>query len=174
MGDATATEPSDLITELKRDHARIEERVAMLVKAAEVVSRTESDKEALGVIAGTLAFFATEGARHEEVEEEILFPRLRYQPAFKQILSALEFQHRMNRTGGQELTECVERFGPGQGRELRRLAFRFADMHRGHAVAEERALFPLVASTLSSQEMAEMGRELRERKGAVRTAPDKR
>jgi hemerythrin-like domain-containing protein len=92
-----------------------------------------------------------------------LFPRIRPLPEFKQILSALEFQHRMNDAGGRELAECVERFAPGGGRELLRLALRFAEMHRGHAIAEERALFPLAAATFSPEMLAEMGREMLER-----------
>lgn len=156
--------PGDLFAGLVQDHARFEVRLLALMHAADTLSKTESSAADLEVIAGTLAFFATEGARHEEIEELILFPRIRPLPAFKQILSALEFQHGMNRAAAAELSACVEGFASGSGRELRRLAVRFVEMQRGHAVAEERALFPLAASTLSPPVVAEMRREWSERK----------
>ncbi len=74
----------------------------------------------------------------------------------------------MNDTEGRAFSAFLERFAPGSGRELRRLAARFAEMHRGHAVAEERALFPLAASVLSPELLAEMSREIRERENGKR------
>jgi hypothetical protein len=68
----------------------------------------------------------------------------------------------MTNAEGEALAACVERFAPGNGRELLRLALRFVEMHRGHAIAEERALFPLAAARLSPQTIAEMGQEVRE------------
>ena len=163
MGNEATSGSHDLFAALTRDHARIETRLKALELAAHGLCRMEGDAAALGVIAETLDFFASEGARHEEHETLTLFPRIRPLPEFKQILSALEFQHRMNDAGGRELAECVERFAPGESRELLRLALRFAEMHRGHAIAEERALFPLAAATLPPEALAEMGREMLER-----------
>jgi len=155
-----------LFAGLLQEHARIEDRLKALDQAAVVLSRDEGDAAALAVVAETLSFFASEGARHEAHEELTLFPRLRPLPEFKQILSALEFQHRMNDTAAKELAACVARFAPGSGRELRLLAYRFAEMHRGHAIAEERSLFDLAAARLSPEMQAEMAREMRERNGA--------
>jgi hemerythrin-like domain-containing protein len=155
---------------LVQDHARIEEELKALFSAADALSRDESDRAAPGVIAAKLDFFARDGARHEELEENVLFPRLRSLPEFAQILAALEFQHRMNRSEGADLRACLERFGPGSGRELRHLAVRFVEMHRGHAVAEERALFPLAASRLSQQVLEELDGESNTR----RTSPTPR
>jgi hemerythrin-like domain-containing protein len=163
MASDTANEPQDFFAGLQQDHARIEARLKELDQAAATLSRSESDPAALGILAGTLDFFASEGARHEAHEELILFPRLRSLPEFRQIIGALEFQHRMNAAEGRELSACVAGFGPGSGRELRRLAYRFAEMHRGHAIAEERALFPLALARLSPEVQAEMAREARER-----------
>ena len=177
MADATTSESEvgDFFACLVREHARIEARLKALEHAAATVGRAQSDSAALGVIAEALRFFETEGARHEAHEELTLFPRLRSLPEFKQILSALHFQHEMTAAEGKLLSDCVARFAPGSDRELRRLAYRFAEMHRGHAVAEERALFPLAASVLEPQVLAEMGREMREReKSATPTGGGKR
>jgi hemerythrin-like domain-containing protein len=166
-----ASEPRDFFAALARDHVRIEDQLKALVRAAEAVGTAENDAAALAVISGTLEFFAGEGARHEAHEEQTLFPRLRSNPEFKQILSALEFQHRMNNTTFQELSACVAGFAPGSGRELRRQSIRFAEMHRGHAVAEERALFPLASARLTPQAIVEMTREMRKRNGQLGPDP---
>src|SRR5688572_11649558 len=148
MANETTNEGGDFFAGLVRDHARIEVRLQALEQAAAAVGRVEGDAALLGSIAETLGFFASEGARHEAHEELTLFPRLRSLPEFKQILSALHFQHEMNAAEGKLLSECVDGFAPGSERELRRLAHRFVEMHRGHAIAEERALFPLAAARL--------------------------
>jgi hemerythrin-like domain-containing protein len=166
MADPAAEPSGDFFAALLRDHAEIERRLAELDRAALVLSRTEIDHAALEVVRATLGYFSSEGARHEAHEEQTLFPRLRPLPEFAQILSALEFQHRMNGSAARELAACAERFAPGSGRELRFLAYRFAEMHRGHAVAEERALFPLAASRLAPEAQAEMVREMRARNAA--------
>jgi hemerythrin-like domain-containing protein len=170
MAQAATDAQADFFPWLLRDHALIEERLKRLDAAAAAIGRDERDSAALGQVAETLDFFAADGARHEAHEEQTLFPRLRELPEFRQILSALEFQHRMTASEGRALAACVQAFAPGSGRELRRLAYRFAEMHRGHAVAEERALFPLATARLAPQVQTEMVRELLARNGS-RTAP---
>ena len=167
-GVPTTTDGSgDFFAVLAQDHARFAGRLQALLQSADALSRTGSSDADRDVIARTLDFFATEGARHEEIEERTLFPRIRPLPQFRQILSALEFQHRMNRTEGEQLRACVDRFVPGNGPELRRCAVRFAELHRAHALGEERALFPLAAAVLPPAAMAEMRREWHERHPAA-------
>ena len=57
------------------------------------------------------------------------------------------------------------------GRELRRLTYRFVEAHRGHAVDEERALFPFAATRLSPMVLLEMGRETRQRNATRPRSP---
>jgi len=164
----TTTDGSnDFFAVLTQDHARFELRLQALLQAADALSRNERSDADREVIVRTLDVFATEGARHEELEESALFPHLRPLPQFKQMLSALEFQHRMNRTGAEQLRACIDRFAPGSGAELRRLAQRFAEMHRAHALGEERALFPLAAAALPPATMAQLRRAWHERNPAA-------
>jgi hemerythrin-like domain-containing protein len=158
----------DFFAGLREEHARIEVQLQTLDRAAARLEHAEGDAAALAEVIQTLAFFAGEGARHEAHEEQTLFPRLRPLPEFRQVLSAIEFQHRMNETESRALAACVAGFGPGSGRELRHLAYRFAFLQRGHAVAEERALFPLAAERLAPEVRAEMLREMRARDRAGR------
>jgi hemerythrin-like domain-containing protein len=163
MANESADAPTDFFAGLTADHALIETRLAALEQAARTISAQEGDAAALSVITDTLRFFASEGAQHEADEEITLFPRLQLLPEFRQIVSALEFQHRMNAGEGEALAACVARFAPGKGRELLRQAIRFVEAHRGHAVAEERALFPLAAARLSPAILADLARERQKR-----------
>ena len=174
MMSEPSTDASDFFAALLQDHALIEERLKELEQAAHAVGQVESDTAALGIVAETLRFFANEGARHQASEELTLFPRLRSLSDFKPILSAIEFQHQMNEAAERELTACVERFAPGGGRELRRLALRFVELNRAHAFAEERAMFPLAASVLPPPVLAEMSREMRERQRAPSRTGERR
>jgi len=158
----------DFFAVLVQEHAGIEARLKDLDQAVLAVSREPRDIAALEVVAATLDFFATEGARHQAHEELSLLPRLRHLPELKQLGIAMDFQHKMNDATGLELAACVEGFAPERTRELRRLAVRFAEMHRGHMLAEERAIFPIAASALSPAVLAEMGRELQARQRASR------
>lgn len=170
MDSGTVDAAAGFFAQLRQDHARLEACLKELDRVAGASSRIE-DAPALDIAAETLRFFATEGARHEEHEERTLFPRLRPLPEFKQILSALEFQHRMNAVEGRALAECVARFAPEKARELRRLAGRFADANRGHMIAEERALFDLAAARLAPAVLDEMSRELFARRSAAEARP---
>jgi hemerythrin-like domain-containing protein len=163
-----ATDPlPDFFARLLADHARTEEELKRLDRASAAVAREENDPAALAQIAVTLAYFAGAGERHEALEEQALFPALRPLAEFKQILAALEFQHRMTAAEGRQLAACVENYRAGSGSELRRLAYRFAEMHRGHALAEERALFPLAKSRLTAEVLAGLARELQTRDAAL-------
>ena len=151
--------PVDFFAELVSDHRRIEARLLALEQAVRAPNGPQHDAALLETVAATLAFFATEGARHEEREERELLPRLRSLAGFEQIVAATQFQHRMNTDAAREVAACAERFVPGHGRELRRLALRWVEFQRCHAVAEERALFPLAAERLPAATLAEIARE---------------
>jgi hemerythrin-like domain-containing protein len=162
------TTPSpDFFATLLAFHARIEEQVRALEKASDLIVAGGERAAALATVAGVLDFFRTAGALHQADEEQSLFPRLRPLPAFRMIVSALETQHKMSDDAQRELAELVPRFTPADGETLRRFAYRFAEMQRGHLIAEERALFPLATKALAPDVLAELGREQQTRAGAV-------
>jgi hemerythrin-like domain-containing protein len=156
-----AGSPGDIVALLVQDHARMETRLAALVESMNALGRGGDVDLHFGLVADTLDFFATEGGVHESLEETLLFPCIRALPQFGQILSALEFQHRMNRVEAEALRGCVDRRAAGT--ELRRISVRFVEMHRGHVVAEERALFPLLPSALAPKVLEEIDVEARKR-----------
>ena len=163
MGFDPAAESGDFFTYLVNTHACIEERLKEMERATAKVNAAGPGDADIQAIAGVLDFFSGAGARHQDDEELTLFPRLRPHQAFAQILNALEVQHQMCNEAQRNLAGLVGQFSPGDGKRLDAFASRFAEMQRGHMIAEERALFPLAARTLSRTAIAEMTAEMRER-----------
>lgn len=148
--------PTSPFAKLLAAHRRIE---AQLARFDSLAGRADAAE----VVRGVLDFFAGEGARHHDDEERHLFPRLRALPAFAMMIPALEAQHEMMDSAHQELRAELDRGCPGGPAKLKALAARFAEMHRGHIIAEEKGLFPMVETALPAPAKAELARELEER-----------
>ena len=155
-----STRHDDPFARLVHAHGLIEEQLVHLERAADALRDAAHRAPALEAIADVLTFFSLAGAQHNDDEERTLFPRLRGLPAFTQMLDAFDVQHRMNDAAFAQLVAAARGFAPGAEAKIRDLAFRFADMHRGHIIAEERALFPLAAKALAPDVVAQMGVEM--------------
>jgi iron-sulfur cluster repair protein YtfE (RIC family) len=143
-------------------HRRIEEELVRLDAISG--TRTEpvrvADADALEAVRSALEFFAGPAAHHSELEERVLFPQLRPLAAFAVMLPAIEAQHRMIDAEYASLRAEVDRGGPSGLVKLRALVARFAEMHRGHLIAEEKVLFPLAAHELSAAAKEEIALQL--------------
>ena len=53
---------------------------------------------------------------------------------------------------------------PGQLQQMRDALSRLSDMYRQHIAVEDRELFPLAATLLPPEQIAEVGREMAERR----------
>jgi pyridoxamine 5'-phosphate oxidase len=157
MSDATP--PPDPFTRLLRAHRDIQARAAELERVA-----ADASAEARAAVADLLAFFEGPAALHHADEEQTLLPRLRALEGFAQMVSAFDFQHKMNDDAFAELRAAFDG-GADTAARLGPLAHRFAELQRAHLLAEERALFPQAERTLSSETIAEMGREMAARRG---------
>jgi hypothetical protein len=153
---------ADPFAALLAAHQLIEEQLVRLddVSGTRTRSATVSDGEAPTVVRDVLAFFAGPGARHQDQEERLVFSRLRLLPAFAVMLPAFQAQHQMIDAEHATLRAEVDGGAPGGMAKLRALAARLAEMHRGHLIAEEKVLFPLVAHELSADARAELAGEL--------------
>ena len=145
----------DVFAQLVRAHRDIEARVAELERASD-----DPSGSGLDAIARLLAYFDGPAALHHADEDQTLFPRLRPLDGFAQMLGAFDFQHQMNDAAYAELREAF-RAAPSK---LRGVAHRFAELQRAHIMAEERALFPLAARSLSAEVLARMSDEMAARR----------
>ena len=146
---------------LQQAHARIEERLQELERAAEAVGDPSRTLQALGVMTDVLDFFSTFGVQHTDDEEKTLFPRLRTLPDFAKMLDAFDFQHRMAETEQAALAAKIRDFTPAKAGQVRELAHRFVEVQRAHILAEERGLFPAAEKGLPRRVLVEMSLELR-------------
>jgi hemerythrin-like domain-containing protein len=117
-------------------------------------------------------YFSSSAPLHHRDEEEDLFPRIN-----RQSLRIAELVHKLKREH-QELDALWETLAP----ELRRIpgdgfsaafleaAGRFCELSRQHINRENMELLPLLASSLSQQELGYVGEAMAQRRGVQFTA----
>ena len=159
------TDPNYPFALLLSAHQRIEEELVRLdgVSGTRAQPSRIEDGDALLAVRSALEFFAGPATLHNELEELLFFPQLRPLSAFAVMLPAFEAQHQMIDAEYAALRAEVDRGAPSGIAKLRALVARFAEMHRGHLIAEEKILFPLAAHELSEAAKAELALELSKR-----------
>jgi len=167
IGAAPATIDTP-IEHLQACHRRIEQRLATLVKAGDLLA-TDRDT-ALTAIAKSLAFLDSSGALHTADEEESLFPRLRAKlPDVQiQVLDTLEAQHLEASGIHEELRRLVGLLSHPEGdpdplqtiARYRDRATRLETFYQAHIQIEDHQLAPLATLCLTASEVAEIADEM--------------
>jgi hemerythrin-like domain-containing protein len=144
-------------------HGRIEERLAILERAAEHLE--SKPEEARGALGSVFRYFETSGVTHTADEEESVFPRLmpRLSEEERAYVVQLEAQHK-------EADELYARLRqvPSMGEDLadyRRIVARFCALYREHIASENDRLIAAGKRLLSSQELETVSAEMRRRRG---------
>lgn len=164
--NATVDRPLD---HLVACHGRIEERLATLERAGEVLETRR--EEALGAIDACFRYFETNGVRHTEDEEESTFPRMmpRLTPVERDQIERLERQHREADSLYGELKEAVEQIRAGQDSgaitRYRDAVSRFSGLYREHIEWENRELMAMARRVLSGDDLGQISVEMRKRRG---------
>jgi hemerythrin-like domain-containing protein len=137
---------------LERCHRRLEETLATLATP----SRQALDE--------ALAFIDRAVRRHEDDEEQSLFPRLARVPQLAPLLDRLTVQHRDQTALVEELRALLADARPDEGR-LRDVVTRLSDAYRQHIKMEERELFPAAKAALDADDLGGMASEMEARRG---------
>jgi hemerythrin-like domain-containing protein len=137
---------------LERCHRRLEETLATLATP----SRQALDE--------ALAFIDRAVRRHEDDEEQSLFPRLARVPQLAPLLDRLTVQHRDQTALIEELRALLADARPDEGR-LRDVVTRLSDAYRQHIKMEERELFPAAKAALDADDLGGMASEMEARRG---------
>jgi hemerythrin superfamily protein len=135
---------------LLRCHRRLEERLDELAAA--------KDRE---TIEDVLHFFGRAILRHEADEETSLFPRLKNCDA---VIAALTKEHREQEKLHVELQHIAAGWPQTESR-LPDLVSRLLAAYGAHAEREEKELFPAARQQLGETELADMLREMDQRRG---------
>ncbi len=159
-GAARRSSLDEPLEHLMACHRRIEERLETLERAAaHLEDRTE---EALGAFRSAFAFLDTSGALHTADEEESLFPRLMaaLERGERAYLAGLEHDHTEAHRIYTELKLSLDR--PAQARHL---VDRLCALYRAHIASEDDVLQEYARVHLSAEQLAEIGREMKGRRG---------
>jgi hemerythrin-like domain-containing protein len=137
---------------LERCHRRLEETLDRL----RTPSRQELDE--------ALAFVDRAVKRHEDDEEQSLFPRLSRVPQLAGLLDRLTIQHRDQTALVEELRAQLGAAKPDEAR-LRDVVERLDAAYRQHINIEERELFPAAKAALDADDLGGMASEMEARRG---------
>ncbi len=157
-------------------HRRIERFLAVLVRVAAEGNGGEMTGEQRREWEQALDYFRNAAPRHTADEEESLFPRLRHaeQAEARKAFAAmqeLETEH------GQatEWHARVDEIGTRWLREnkltsddtdcLKEALDQLSELYRHHIAIEDLNVFPIASAALSSEEKADIGREMARRRG---------
>lgn len=157
------------IEHLMACHRRIEQRLDGLFNAA---GHLETDRAAaMEAIRSCLRFLDTSGALHTEDEEASLFPRLRPKLSGNEIafVDSLEAQHVEAGSMYSELKrvalDLASEPTADSVRRYRECAARLRSLYRDHIRAEDEILTAIARRSLNADEIDEISREMRARRG---------
>ena len=137
---------------LERCHRRLEETLAELAPP----TRQALDE--------ALHFIDRSMQRHENDEEQSLFPRLAGLTALAPLLDRLTAQHRAQSALVEELRAQLSA-ADGDDARVADVVARLGAAYRAHIAVEERELFPAARAALSADDVAAMGAEMDARRG---------
>jgi hemerythrin-like domain-containing protein len=137
---------------LERCHRRLEETLATLRPP----SRQALDE--------ALAFIDRAVKRHEDDEEQSLFPRLSRVPQLAGLLDRLTVQHRDQTAIIGELRALMDAAQPDDAK-LADVVARLDAAYRAHITLEERELFPAARAAFDADDLGGMASEMDARRG---------
>lgn len=159
-------------------HRRIESFLGMMIR---VVAQSDDGRKPLSAderqaLEAALRYFRTAAPRHNEDEEQSLFPRLRESKnpdahAALAAVEALEADHRhagaMHEQADQLCRAWLENdvLKSADAEQLRGLLYELREMYARHIALEDSQLFPLAARVLDRDQLAKIGIEMATRRG---------
>jgi hemerythrin-like domain-containing protein len=137
---------------LERCHRRLEETLDLM----RTPTRQTLDE--------ALAFIDRAVRRHEDDEEQSLFPRLSRVPQLAGLLDRLTVQHRDQTALVDELRALMAAATPDDA-QLADVVARLDAAYRDHINIEERELFPAAKAALDADDLGGMASEMDARRG---------
>jgi hemerythrin-like domain-containing protein len=157
-------------------HRRIEQFLGVLIKVCEIADATPLGAPEIAALEKAVEYFRNAAPKHTADEEDSLFPRLRAAPGGQSALDCMTALESDHEAAGRD-HERVDTFArtwietgildPEDLREMKQTLQRLAQMYARHIAIEDQELFPLAARVLPAEELAEAGREMAERRGAI-------
>jgi len=159
-------------------HRRIEHFLEVLQRVVEVSSDGTLGDEARRALKMALHYFREAAPRHTMDEEESLFPRLRQcggeaaRAALARV-AALEADHVRADARHHEVDAIgmrwleLGRLSQAQRSALKQHLDELQKLYAGHLKVEDCDIFPLAGKSLSGEQMAAIGQEMKARRAAI-------
>ncbi len=174
IGQKPESDFNDPLGLLSDCHRRIEQFLEVLIKICDKAAGAPMLPEEIVALRKSVDYFRNAAPKHTADEEDSLFPRLRAAPegqAALDCMAALESDHDAASRDHQKVDSLAQRWlemGILDSRELREMKQaleRLSRTYARHIAIEDQELFPLAARALPADKLAEVGREMAERRG---------
>lgn len=153
-------------------HDRVERQCATLRRLVSHLAAQGADREARTAAANVMRYFDTSAKHHHADEEEDLFPALIESMAgsdavcLREMIEGLKADHRALEAAWRRLRGVLERIAAGESVPLASDDVEaLVRLYERHIEREESELLPMAARLLSEDDLARVGRAMRERRG---------
>jgi len=153
-------------------HGRVEHQCATLRRLVAHVAAHGANDEARTAATNIMRYFDTSAKHHHADEEEDLFPALIESMAgsdpvcLRELIEGLKADHRRLEAAWRHLHRTLERIAAGEGVPLASEDVEdLVSLYERHIEREESELLPMAARLLSDDDLARVGRAMRERRG---------
>ena len=149
------------IARLEHSHRRLEQELENLGARVESISRGQALEESWSAISEVVDYLHRSVVRHEEDEEQSVFPRLASHPTLRPLLQRLRDDHASQQKLVARLAQLVEQqeLATTPAR-LERTSQRLVAAYLDHIAREDRQLLPAISRHCSAAEQAQMGEEM--------------
>lgn len=152
-------------------HGRIERQCATLRRLVPHLARHGVDPKARVAAANVMRYFDTSARHHHADEEQDLFPALIESVAgsdavcLRGVIQGLTADHRALEAAWDRLRRVLERIAAGETAPLAASDVEaMVGLYERHIEREESELLPMAARLLNEDELARIGRAMRERR----------
>ena len=153
-------------------HARIERQCATLRRLVPHLEAHGADEEARAAAANVIRYFDSSAQHHHDDEEEDLFPALLESMAgsdavcLRDLTDALKAEHRALDADWRRVRASLAQIAAGTSTHLASDDVEaLVGRYERHIAREEQELLPMAARLLGDEDVARIGRSMRERRG---------
>ena len=170
IGPAAGTEaPLEMLSAC---HGRVELQCATLRRLVSHLAAHGANEEARTAATNVMRYFDTSAKHHHADEEEDLFPALIESMAgsdavcLREMIDGLTAEHRTLEVAWRRLRNVLDRIAAGESAPLASdVVEALVRLYERHIEREENELLPMAARLLSGDDLARVGRAMRERRG---------
>ena len=153
-------------------HSRIEQQCSTLRRLVPHLARHGADEAARTAADGVMRYFDTAAVHHHADEEQDLFPALLESMAgsdavcLRELTAGLVAEHCALEASWQVVRDALAQVAAGAAASLTvEDVEALVGLYERHLAREENELLPLAARLLSDEQLARVGRAMRERRG---------